>query len=185
MVGFHFVNFESKSRIKRTLRVWCIPSAIEDTSVVRGDSMTTLSEKLLNDDDRPSVIDDCVALIDAEVASKKGIGGLAIKTAFKTVKAVKPGVIPDAVNFLLDDFVEKLEPFYGQFTQSGESDLASYIVRHADQVADSLLGITDARAQKSRHKTLVKAYQKLRPQGKKQVTAAMPRIGRMLVERGL
>ena len=110
--------------------------------------MTTLSEKLLNDDDRPSVIDDCVALIDAEVASKKGIGGLAIKTAFKTVKAVKPGVIPDAVNFLLDDFVEKLEPFYGQFTQSDESDLTSYIVRHADQVADSLLGITDARAQK-------------------------------------
>ena len=147
--------------------------------------MTTLNETLLNDTDRPSVVSDCVDLIDAEVASKKGIGGLAIKTAFKTVKAIKPGIIPDAVNFLLDDFVEKLEPFYGEFKASGDMDLAGYVVRHADQVADSLLGITDSRAEKSRHKTLVKAYKKLRPQGKKQVTAAMPRIGAMLVARGL
>ena len=150
-----------------------------------GDTMTTLNETLLNDTDRPSVVSDCVDLIDAEVASKKGIGGLAIKTAFKTVKAIKPGIIPDAVNFLLDDFVEKLEPFYGEFKKSGEADLAGYVVRHADQVADALLGITDSRAEKSRHKTLVKAYKKLRPQGKKQVTAAMPRIGAMLVARGL
>ena len=95
------------------------------------DTMTTLNETLLNDTDRPSVVSDCVDLIDAEVASKKGIGGLAIKTAFKTVKAIKPGIIPDAVNFLLDDFVEKLEPFYGEFKKSGEADLAgtSYVMQ--------------------------------------------------------
>jgi hypothetical protein len=32
---------------------------------------------------------------------------------------------------------------------------------------------------------LVKAYNKLRPQGKKQVVSAMPRIGDMLVRQGL
>ncbi|MEE2787029.1 MAG: hypothetical protein VX589_06790 [Myxococcota bacterium] len=147
--------------------------------------MTTLTEILLNDETRPVLINDCVNLINEEVASKSGLGGLAIKTAFKTVKAIKPGIIPDAVKYLLDDFVDKLEPVYAAYTASGSGNIKTYVVQTSDVVADNLLAITDERAEQSRHKGLVKAYKKLRPQGKKQVIAAMPRIGEMLAKHGL
>ena len=39
-----------------------------------------------------------------------------------------------------------------------------------------LLAVTDARAQKTTHKTLLSAYNKLRPQAEKHVTSAVPRV---------
>ena len=146
--------------------------------------MSVLSEKLLAPETRPDVVKDCTTLIDEEVASKSGVSGLAIKGAFKVVKGVKPGIIPDSVNALLDDFVAELEPFYAECQDKGAS-IDAYVVQHDARIADALLSITDRRAERSRHKTLVKAYQKLRPQGQKQVVAAMPRIGAMLKRRGL
>jgi len=147
--------------------------------------MSNLVEILLEESRRPALVKDCVRVIEDEVGSKSGMGGLVIKTAFKTVKAVKPGIIPDVVNVLLDDFVAQLNPVYEEFTGAGASDIKSFVVARADRVADSLLAITDGRAKKSRHRTLVKAYNKLRPQGKKQVVTAMPRIGDMLIRQGL
>ena len=101
------------------------------------------------------------------------------------MKAVKPGIIPDVVNVLLDDFVTQLDPFYSRHQESGGGDFKKRLIGEADAVADALLAITDGRADRSKHRTLVKAYKKLRPQGKKQVVTAMPRIADMLVKQGL
>ena len=149
--------------------------------------MSNLSEILLEESRRPALVKDCVRVIEDEVGSKSGMGGLVIKTAFKTVKAVKPGIIPDVVSVLLDDFVAQLNPVYEEYASAsaGGGDIKAFLVARADRVADSLLSITDGRAKKSRHRTLVKAYNKLRPQGKKQVVTAMPRIGDMLIRQGL
>lgn len=146
--------------------------------------MSSLAEILLTDENRPVLIADSAALIEAEVASKRGVSGLAIKTGFKTIKLFKRGIVPDAVTHLIDDFVGKLEPFYAQH-QAADGAIKAFVVSNADAIADALLGITDSRAATSKHKTLVKAYKKLRPQGKKQVIAAMPRIGDMLAKHGI
>jgi hypothetical protein len=147
--------------------------------------MSELRNILLEETRRPSLVKDCVRVIEDEVAGKSGMGGLVIKTAFKTVKAFKPGIIPDVVNVLVDDFVDQLEPTYVEFNAQGGGDIKGFLLSRSDKVADELLSITDGRAQKSKHRTLVKAYNKLRPQGKKQVVSAMPRIGDMLVRQGL
>ncbi|MEE2755982.1 MAG: hypothetical protein VYA30_04955 [Myxococcota bacterium] len=147
--------------------------------------MASLKDRLLTDEARGPFVNGCVEVIEAEVGSKSGMGGLVIKTAFKTVKAVKPGIIPDVVNVLIEDFVTQLEPIYMDYRATESGNLRQYLISEADQVADSLLAITDGRAQRSKHRTLVKAYNKLRPQGKKQVVAAMPRIGDLLVSQGL
>lgn len=147
--------------------------------------MATLAERLLDPATRPDLVQACVRLIEDEVGSKGGLKGLAIKTAFKTVKAFKPGIIPDVVNVLIDEFVEKLEPSYAEFQDAGGTDFGTWIVQRSDATAETLLSITDRRADGSRHKTLVKAYRKLRPQGKNHVMTAMPRIGDMLRAQGL
>lgn len=145
----------------------------------------TLKGLLLTPDKRPTVIADCERLIEEEVAAKKGVSGLAVKTAFKTVKAVKPGIIRESVDGLLDEFVAKMEPFYAAYqNQGGAGGIESYVVDHASEMADALLTVTDERAQRAKNRTLKKAYEKLRPMGKKQVEAAMPRVGRMLARHG-
>ena len=144
----------------------------------------TLTARLLADTSkRPRLLTDCERLIEDEVASKSGLTGLAIKGAYKVVCAVKPGVIREAMDGLLDDFVKRLEPFYAQHRDMGGNDpkqFGEYMSKHRGEVADALLGITDDRAKRARNTTLKGAYDKLRPQAKKHVEEAIPRVGRTL-----
>ncbi len=144
----------------------------------------TLREVLLNDEKRAATVDACEKLIKEEVESKSGLSGLAIKAGFKTVVAFKKTVIHDSCNALIDEFVDVLEDYYAShLTKEGE-DLKDAMVRDADQVAETLLKVTDDRAKKNSNKILVGAYNKLRPMGKSQVIAAMPRLANMLKEQG-
>ena len=147
--------------------------------------MDSLADVLLSPNTRAELVGDCADLINTEVQSKSGLSGIAIKTAFKVVKRFKPGMIPSLVDALLEEFVAELEPFYADFRESNEDDIQIYLTTRKAEVANTLLVITDRRAETSKHKTLVKAYRKLRPQAEKQVVAAMPRIGSLLARHGL
>jgi hypothetical protein len=149
--------------------------------MVESAPMSTLSEVLLVPGTRPKVIQDCVRLIEEEVDSKGGLSGLAVKGAFMVVKAVKPGFIAEAVDHMLEDFVGRLEPFHAEAQQKNEP-IGPFMNQRATAVADALLAISDARAARASNQTLKKAYEKLRPTGKKHVEAAVPRIGRLVAK---
>ncbi len=142
--------------------------------------MPTLAEKLLTKDVRPKVVHDAAQVVDGEVSDKGGLSGLAIKAAYGVVKALKPGVIPEVLDSLMDDFVARLEPFYADWLKVTTPPFGDFIAMRAEPVADALLAITDDRAARSKNPTMKKAYEKLRPTGKKHVEAAMPRLGRMV-----
>lgn len=139
----------------------------------------TLKEQLLTAEKRPQLISDCEKLIDEEVAAKSGLTGIAVKTAFSMVKAIKPGIIRESVDMLINDFVEKMEPFYTA-QQGGSQSVEAYFSARAGEVADALLGVTDARAARSKNGTIKKAYESLRPKGKQHVEAAIPRLSRLV-----
>ncbi len=146
-------------------------------------SEDTITKRLLGDPARrPRILDDCVRLIDEEVASKGGLSGLAIKGGYKLVGAIKPGIIREAMDHLLDDFVARLEPFWAEHQAAGAAPAAfgDTLRRRGPAVAYALLGITDDRARRAKNATLKGAYEKLRPQAKKHVEEAIPRVGRTL-----
>jgi hypothetical protein len=143
--------------------------------------MPTLKEILLVPGNRPKVISDCVTLVQEEVDSKGGLSGLAIKAAYAVVKAVKPGFISEAIDHMLDDFVGKLEPYWAD-AQAKNEPVGAVMNARAGEVADSLLSISDARAARAKNQGVKKAYEKLRPTGKKHVESAVPRIGRMIAK---
>ena len=143
--------------------------------------MATLKEILLVPGSRPKVIADCVKLIDEEVDSKGGLTGFAIKAAYALVKAVKPGFITEAVDHMVDDFADKLEPFWTD-AQAKNEPVGALMNSRAGDVADALLAISDARAARAKNQGVKKAYEKLRPTGKKHVEAAVPRIGRLIAK---
>ena len=148
--------------------------------------MKTLKEQLLSQEQRPKVIADCESLIDQEVASKKGISGLAIKTAYKMVRTLRPGMIRMSVEGLIDEFVVALEPTYAEFHKAQSTQgIQSYLTANRSAVAEALLGVTDDRARTTPNRTLKKAYEKLRPKGKEQVMLAVPGLGRVLEKNGI
>lgn len=141
--------------------------------------MTTLKERLGQGDTRKAVIKDACEVLDLEVADKSGIGGVAIRGAYSIVKGIKPGFVAEAVDNLLDDFLDALDPIYQEAVGQGQP-AGKYLAANGDRVAEKLLAITDERAQGSSRAVIRKTYDKLRPTAKKHVSAAAPRLGQLL-----
>jgi hypothetical protein len=135
--------------------------------------MPTLADSLTHPSKRSTVIQDLVQLVDREVAKKGGLSGMGIKTAYMLVKAVKPSFVRDAIDGMLDECVQKLEPLYAEAAQAGGSVSARLNAR-AGAVADALLSVSDARAEHTSHGSVKKAYAKLRPTAKRNVEEAVP-----------
>ncbi len=142
--------------------------------------MATLKEQLLNEDTRPLLVKDCCTLIDQEVGRKRGFKGLALKAAYKTIKAIRSGFVAGVVNALLDEWVEELEPFYADFSATDETDFASFVDRKRSLVAEALLKVTDRRAQSTTHRTAAKLYNRQRPNAKSQVEESVAGLGRVV-----
>lgn len=142
----------------------------------------TLANYLLRDAaQRPAILRDCERVIADEVDAKGGLSGMAIKAAYKVVCKVKPGIIVEVMDGLLDDFVGRLEPLYAEHRQAAERQaFPAKLVQERGRVADALLGITDDRARRSPNPTLKGAYEKMRPQAKKHVEEAIPRVSQLL-----
>jgi hypothetical protein len=140
----------------------------------------TLATVLLNKANRPAVIADLGALVDAEVAAKGGISGAVIKTGYAAVNKVRPGFVGHAIGSLLPGFVDALEPLWAEHRSAGGGDFGAFLAARRDRSADALLSVTDARAKASNREALKKGYDKLRPNAKKNVIEALPRLGRTI-----
>jgi hypothetical protein len=142
-------------------------------------TMMSLQERLGTGDGRNRVIDDCCRVLDEEVATKGGLGGVAIKGAYSVVKGVKPGFVREVVDALLDDFLTALNPIYEEASTKNVRP-GPHLEANADRAAEALLAVTDAKAQRAQRAVIKKTYDKLRPSAKKHVEAAIPRVGRLL-----
>ena len=137
----------------------------------------TLAQTLLAPETRPHVVADCVTLIDQEVADKSGVSGAAVKLAYKTVTSFASGYLRSAVDSLLPQITERLEPYWTDFAASGGSRFGDYLAKRGDEVTQSVLSVTDARAGRSTRAAIVKAYRAVRGGAARHVEAALPKVG--------
>lgn len=141
--------------------------------------MATLRELLGESDKRSAVIDDALRVLDAEVADKRGLAGIGIKTAFKIVKGLGADFLRKVVDHLLNDFLDALDPIYQEALQQNRAP-GVHLRSDPSRVANALLSITDVRARNADNRVIRKAYEKLRGIAQKQVEAAAPRLGQLL-----
>ncbi len=140
-----------------------------------------LAEKLIEPSRRERVVDACLRVIDEEVKAKGGLSGIAVKGAYGVVKTVKPKFVPEVIDGMLDEWVERLEPFWGAWSaDGGGKSFPDYLTARKPDVAEALLGVTDGRAKQSRNGSVRRMYEKMRPTAKKHVEEAVPRLGRMI-----
>jgi hypothetical protein len=95
------------------------------------------------------------------------------------VNGVRPGFIRQAVDALLDEFLDALDPFHREAIEQGKRP-SDHVRVEADRVAEALLAVTDRKAQRAESGLVRKTYDKLRPSAKKHVEAAAPRMGQLI-----
>jgi len=141
--------------------------------------MPALKDALTSEDKRKTVVDDCCGILDLEVAEKRGVSGLAIKAGFKAVKGIKPGFIRQAVHDLVPEFADALDPLY-QEALGSDGPVGAFFERRSSDVAEALLAITDGKAERSSRRVIKSTYSRLRPSAKRNVEAAVPRLGKLI-----
>lgn len=146
--------------------------------------MPSLREQMGTGDKRSAVIADACQVLDAEVADKGGLSGIAIKGAYRIVQGVRPGFVKEAVNNLLDDFLDAVDPIYQEAAQN-KQPAGAYLQKNSARVAQGLLAVTDARAARIDSQAVKKTYEKLRPMAQKQVEGAAPRLATLLEKHAL
>lgn len=138
-----------------------------------------LSDVLTDPQRKDRVVEDCLGIIDAEVADKGGLSGMAIKAGYKAVQGVKPGFVRKVVNDLLPEFANAVDPIYREAVDA-KKGIRAHFERERSRVADSLLAITDGKAERSTNRIVKGTYERLRGQAKNHVEAAVPRLGGLI-----
>lgn len=131
-----------------------------------------LSDILLSEKNIDSVVGDCVGLIDKQVAAAPGLGGLALKAAYSTVKGIRADYCAQVLYQLLPEISIALDPMWSQAVNNGSP--VEYLTERKSQVADELLQISDKKAEKSTRAIVKGAYAKLRPSAKNYVENGIP-----------
>ena len=146
--------------------------------------MATLTEMINSDGMRPSVVSDCVDVLEQEVNKKKGMTGFATKQGFQLVRKLENGrMINNLVDKLLDEFVAELEPYYADYLKDqspSRPSFQSYLAQREGQVAQSLLNVTDRRRNSSSNKMLVQTYDSLRSSALRNVQESVPALGALM-----
>ena len=140
--------------------------------------MSSLTD-ILTGEKKGQVVADCLQLIDAEVKDKGGISGLAIKAGYGAVKGIKPGFVKHVVTDLLPEFAKALDPIFQDALRENKP-VSSYFTAQSGRVAEALLAITDAKAERAKSPVVKGTYDKLRGSAKKNVEEAVPRLARLL-----
>ena len=145
--------------------------------------MRTVPETLLAPQTQPQVIADCEKLVDHEVSDMSGVTGAAIRLAYKTVSTFDSGHIPAMIGTILPSVADALQPYWASFAAESAGrggDFGAYLASREDEVAESLLSITDNRQRASSRATIVKAYKTVRGSAVKHVKAALPALGELV-----
>jgi hypothetical protein len=72
-----------------------------------------------------------------------------------------------------------LDPIYQEAKTNGKP-VADFFAADTPRVAEALLAITDQKAQRAKNGLVKGTYEKLRGAAKKNVEAAVPRLGKMV-----
>lgn len=150
--------------------------------------MKTLADILGAPAHQAGLIADIVELIEAQVADRKGLRGISLRTALAMLRAARPQLLPQAAKQLLPAFAGALDPLYQRFLATAGQDFGAFLLLHAAEAQAVLLTTADRRVETLRNAALRAGYARLRSTAEDEVRAAIPAVaallGRHLAGRG-
>jgi hypothetical protein len=137
-----------------------------------------LSNCVQNRETQIKIAEECAQLMDEQVATKKGISGLAIKTAYRALKGLGPGYISRALQGLLPQALRAVEPMWEEGAQAG--DPVTHLSQNREQTAEILLGVTDTKISNAQNKIVIAAYKQVRKFVKGDIEEAVPGLAKII-----
>ncbi len=123
------------------------------------------------------MVDACCSLVDAEVAARSGVSGMAVRAGYRAVTSIRPAMVRDAVDHLLPDFAAALEPLHAE---APGPPFEAHLRANGSRAAEALLRVTDARVEHAKSAIVRKTYAGLRRIARGQLEASMPGLARAL-----
>lgn len=140
--------------------------------------MSALTAALNDPVRRSAVVRDAGQLLEAEVASKRGLRGGALKAGFSAFKAVQPGIVEQAIDKLLPHFAPVMDPWWTK--AAATKDPVAYLCANDGAIADGLLAVTDGLAERAQNRVLKRIYTSLRGQARGHVVDGIPGLARLM-----
>jgi hypothetical protein len=137
---------------------------------------------LLDDARRDALIADVVAAVERHVAQRSGVRGVALRATLAAVHRLLPDAIPRTVTRLLPDFVTNLEPFLKQSGAADGREFARYLTRDRRRAAEALLGVADARVERSTNAALKTFYKSFRSTAEREAEGLVPALADVLAK---
>jgi len=142
--------------------------------------MAKLSELLLDDARRAALIADFTELVENHVAHRSGFRGITLRTGLAAVRRKLPDAIPRTVTRLLPDFLAALEPLREQSKAGNGPDFARFLKSDPALVGETMMGIADARVERSTNAALKAFYARFRSTAEHEAEALVPGLAEAL-----
>jgi hypothetical protein len=139
-----------------------------------------LADILQVDGALPRITADCRALVERELAAKTGLSATVLKASYKVVTSFAPGYYDSVIAQLVPNLLQKLQPYWSGFNDSGGGRFGDYLAARGPEVTDALLGVTDTMAARSHRAVIKKAYGAVRGGAAGHVQAALPSVGALV-----
>jgi len=136
--------------------------------------LLTLAAVLADPERRAAVVRDAERIVDEEVAARRGVRGMALRTGYAAFRRLRPGIVPLAIDRLLPMFAPMIDRHWETAVASGDPD--AWFRREAGAVADGLLAVTDALSHRTANPVALALYRSLRGQARPHVTAGVTRL---------
>jgi hypothetical protein len=141
--------------------------------------MKKLADILLTSEQSADVVAAVVQLIESQVASRGGLKGVGLRTGLGMAKAIRPDILPKAVQRLLPEFAAALDPLYQQWAATGTPDFGAFLRLHPAEAGASLLAVADTRVRQA-SSAVQTIYGRLRGSAETEVQSALPALSDLL-----
>ena len=144
--------------------------------------MAKPSELLLDEARREQVIRDLAAMVEDYVAHRSGFRGITLRTGLAAVRRKLPDAIPRTVTRLLPEFLGALDGLHERSKARNGRDFAAFLKREPALVGETMMGIADARVERSTHAGVKSFYAKFRSTAEHEAEGLVPGIAEVLAK---
>jgi hypothetical protein len=150
-------------------------------SFIGADYMAKL-DALLEGARRDAVIQDVVAAVERHAEQRKGLRGVTLRAGLAWVRGKLPDAVPRTVTRLLPDLVAALEPLHAQSQARTGADFSRYLKKNPATVGETLMGIADARVERSSNAALKAFYARFRSTAEHEAEGLVPALADALAK---
>ena len=143
---------------------------------------SSLRDAVADSERRQAIASDAVDEVAVAIDERGGLKGTAAKIGLDTINTLRPGFLQRHIAHLLPGMAAAIDPYWSEGEQRG--DAPGWLDEQRDDVAEALLGVTDAHVDRATDSAAVAVYQRLRKAAPERVAEQMPRIA-SFVERHL